>query len=114
MGKLLLHSFDKNALIVMRSICLSWWQTVVKAFLRHAFLLLGALEREVNRECKNYCKSDSCLKSKTPDQLSVFANINVCRGVKAYCSILSTVFESACDLKNFNVMKMSMQSMQLL
>ena len=76
------HSFDENALIIIRGICLSQWQTVVNAFLHHAFLLtelLGALEREVNRECKNYCKSDSCLKSKKPDQLSVFANVNVCR-----------------------------------
>ena len=49
------HSFDENALTIIRGICLSQWQTVVNAFLRHAFLsteLLGALEREVNRECK--------------------------------------------------------------
>ena len=101
------HSFDENALVIIRGICLSQWQTtVVNAFLRHVFLsteLLGALEREVNRECKNYCKSDSCLKSKKPDQLSVFANVSVCREIKVYCPILSSVLESACDLKNLNV-----------
>lgn len=99
------HSFDENALVIIRGICLSQWQPVVNAFLRHAFLsteLLGALEREVNRECKNYCQSDSCLKSKKPDQLSVFANVNVCREIKVYCPILSTVPESACDLKKLN------------
>ena len=100
------HSFDEHALTIIRGICLSQWQTVVNAFLRHAFLsteLLGALDREVNHECKNYCKPDSCLKSKKPDQLSVFANVNVCREIKVYCPILSTVLESACDLKNLNV-----------
>ena len=109
------HSFDENALIII-SICLSQWQTVVNAFLRHAFLLtelLRALEREVNRECQNYCKSDSCLKSKKPDQLSVFANVNVCREIKVYCPILSTVLESACDLKNLNVNERTINAIAL-
>ena len=85
---------DENALVIIRGIGLSQWQTVVNAFLRHAFLsteLLGALEQEVNRECKNYCKSDSFLKSKKPDQLSVFANMSVCREIKVYCPILQVL-----------------------
>ena len=29
--------------------------------------------------------------------------MNVCREIKVYCPIVSTVLESACDLKNLNV-----------
>lgn len=97
------RNFDENTLVIIKDTCLSRWEPVVNAFLRHEFLskeLIRALEREVNRECKTYCKSDSCLKSSEPDQLAIFSNNTVCREIKIHCPFLSTVLSSASNLNN--------------
>jgi hypothetical protein len=62
---------DEDAKII-KNICLSRWKTAINVILKHPFMrteLLDALVQEVNKEIKNYSKSDSCLKVSEPDQL---------------------------------------------
>jgi len=98
--------FDHNSLVIIRDTCLSRWRSVVNSIFRHEFIaqeLTRALGREVDRECQNYCKSDSCLKSSEPDQLAVFSNKIACAEINIHCPILSSVLSSACGLNDAKI-----------
>ena len=92
--------FDSKAII--RNIALKQWKAAVNGTYRHKLLsseLFLKLEKEVEKEMSDYCKSDGILKNTEPDQLANFSNKILFREIDIHCPLYTTIVKSAC---NFN------------
>ena len=54
--------------------------------------------RQIERECKDYTKTESCLKGRSPDQLAVFSNKTVCKEVETHCPLLYAALSNAANI----------------
>ena len=64
-----INKIDEEGQSIIRKITLKNWATVANACLRHELLapeFKDAFAREVAKECKDYTKSESCLKESSP------------------------------------------------
>ncbi len=95
------NSLDKESQNIIRNISLQNWRTAVNACFSHENIspeLKEEFARQIERECKEYTKSDSCLKGSSPDQLAVFSNKTVCKEVETYCPLLYTALSKAANI----------------
>ena len=79
---------------VVKNIGLKNWKTASNACLRHEFLALELKEAftdEIGQQCKNFTKTDSCLKESSPDQLAVFSIKTLCKELETCRVRLHTV-----------------------
>ena len=71
---------DKATTCLIKNLALKRWKAAATAFNVHGTIhedLLTALNRAVNKEFKNYCKSDTILKGRDVDELAAFSNKHV-------------------------------------
>ena len=93
---LVMNKIDDEGQSIIRNIALKNWATVANACLL-APEFKDAFAREVAKECKDYTKSESCLKESSPDQLAVFSNKTLCKEVEIHCPLL---FSALCQASN--------------
>ena len=101
----MINTIDVESQGIIRNVALKNWDTVANACLRHELLAPAfkeAFAKEVARECKNYTKSDSCLKESSPDQLAVFSNRTVFKEVEVNCPLLYTALCQASNVCSLN------------
>ena len=94
------NNLDSESKGIIRNIALQQWKTAVNLTFRHKDLskeLLAKLENEVEREMRDYCRSDSILKTTDPDQLASLSNKVLCKEVELNCPLYSSVVKSACN-----------------
>ena len=95
-----INKIDRESQNIIKNIGLKNWKTAVNTCLRHELLapeFNEAFACEIARECKNYSKSDSCLKERSPDQLAVFSNKTLCKEVNTHCPVL---YSALCQASN--------------
>ena len=100
-----MNKIDDEGQSIIRNIALKNWATVANACLRHELLapeFKDAFAREVAKECKDYTKSESCLKESSPDQLAVFSNKTLCKEVEIHCPLLFSVLCQASNMCGLN------------
>ena len=99
------NKIDEEGQSIIKNIALKNWATVGNTCLRHELLapeLKDAFERAVGKECKDYSKSESCLKESNPDQLTVFSNRPLCKEVEINCPLLYSALCQASNLRSLN------------
>jgi hypothetical protein len=109
-------ALDLDSKTVIRDIALSKWKSAINAIFKHKFLhpeLHLKLECEVEREIKDYCKSESILKRTEPDQLAAFSNRILCSEIEIHCPLYNTVMKSVC-MKKVATLLLSPPSQSLL
>lgn len=92
-------NFDTELKSIITNICLSRWNTVIRALFAHSILnaeLLNFLELKSEQEIKRYAKTESCLKSTSPDQLASFSNKILCKELEVNCPVYNAVVRGAC------------------
>ena len=100
-----LNKIDEEGQSTIKNIALKNWATVANTCLRHELLLpelKDAFERAVGKECKDYSKSESCLKESSPDQLAVSSNRTLCKEVEINCPLLYSALCQASNLRSLN------------
>jgi len=107
-------NMDSESKKVIRDVALSQWKPAVNAIFNHSLLspeLYLKFDSEVEREMREYSKSESILKLTEPDQLAVFSNRILCSEIESHCPLYSSVINIACNKKHENSEKHLLKNM---
>ena len=93
---------DKITIGIVKNRALKNWKAATNAFISHKDALpelLEALNRNVNREFKEFCKSDTILKGRKPDELVAFSNKLLAKEVEVYLPFWNACVRGSCGEK---------------
>ena len=104
---------QKESIGLVKNIALKNWQAVANAALKHSELrqdILKALWRKLNAKFREYCLSESVLKSRTPEELIAFSNCSVVREIVTKCPFWSSCISGACGVEMKDSSKLSVNN----
>ncbi len=93
---------DKITTGVVKNLALKNWKAAANAFISHKDAvpeLLEALNRTVNREFKAFCKLETVLKGRNPDELVAFSNKLLAKEVEVYLLFWNACVCGSCGEK---------------
>ena len=90
---------DKATICLIKNLALKRWQAAANAFLVHEPTredLLIALNRSVNKEFRDYCRSETILKGRDVDELAAFSNTLVIKETEVYLPLWNACIRGSC------------------
>ena len=90
---------DKATSCLIKNLALKRWQAAANAFLVHEPTredLLIALNRSVNKEFRDYCRSETILKGRHVDELAAFSNTLVMKETEVYLPLWNACIPGSC------------------
>ena len=90
---------DKITIGMVKNLALKNWKTATNAFMSRKDILpklLEVLNRTVNREFKAYCKTDTLIKRRKPDELISFSNKLVAKEAEVYLPFWNACICGSC------------------
>ena len=90
---------DKATACLIKNLALKRWKAAANAFIVHEAMredLLIALNRAVDKEFKDYCKSDTILKGRDVDELAAFSNKHVVKETEVNLPLWNACIRGSC------------------